>query len=104
MARKVRLEYEGAVYHVINRGNYRSWIFESEGARSAFEGCLFEACEKSNWILHAFVVMGNHYHLAIETPQANLVAGMTWLQGTFAARFNRLRGENGLERKLASIG
>jgi putative transposase len=95
MARKVRLEYEGAVYHVINRGNYRSWIFESEGARSAFEGCLFEACEKSNWILHAFVVMGNHYHLAIETPQANLVAGMTWLQGTFAARFNRLRGENG---------
>jgi REP element-mobilizing transposase RayT len=80
---------------VINRGNYRSWIFESEGARSAFEGCLFEACEKSNWILHAFVVMGNHYHLAIETPQANLVAGMTWFQGTFAARFNRLRGENG---------
>jgi hypothetical protein len=57
MARKVRLEYEGAVYHVINRGNYRSWIFESEGARSAFEGCLFEACEKSNWILRAFVVM-----------------------------------------------
>jgi hypothetical protein len=40
-------------------------------------------------------VMGNHYHLAIETPQANLVAGMTWLQGTFAARFTRLRGENG---------
>ncbi len=73
----------------------RGGIFKSEGARTAFEKCLFEACEKSEWVLHAFVVMGNHYHLAIETPKANLVAGMTWLQTTFAVRFNRKRKENG---------
>ena len=47
MPRKLRLEYPGAIYHVINRGNYRGWIFKEEGAKRAFEKCLFEACEKS---------------------------------------------------------
>ena len=46
MARKLRLEYAGALYHVINRGNYRADVFKDEGARQAFMGCLFEACEK----------------------------------------------------------
>jgi len=95
MPRKLRLEFAGACYHVINRGNYRADIFQTEGARAAFESCLFEACEKSNWVLHAFVVMSNHYHLALETPDANLVAGMQWLQATYANRFNRLRDERG---------
>lgn len=95
MARKLRLEFPGAIYHVINRGNYRAWIFKDHGAAAAFEACLFEACERSGWLLHAFVLMGNHYHLAVETPQGNLVAGMQWLQSTFANRFNRLRGERG---------
>ena len=95
MARKLRLEYPGAIYHVINRGNYRGHIFATPGARAAFEECLFEACGKSGWILHAFVIMGNHYHLALETPVGNLVVGMQWLQATFASRFNRLRGERG---------
>src|SRR6266516_3022410 len=67
MARKLRLEFPGACYHVINRGNYRADIFRTEGARAAFETCLFEACAMSNWVLHA----------------------------TFANRFNRLRGERG---------
>ncbi len=95
MARELRLEFPGACYHVINRGNYRADIFEDEGARSAFESCLFETCEKSGWKLHAFVIMRNHYHLALETPGGNLVAGMHWLQATFASRFNRFRGEHG---------
>ena len=95
MARKVRLEYPGAIYHVINRGNYRAWVFETEGAKKAFEECLFEACAKSRWRLHAYVIMGNHFHLAVETPEGNLVAGMHWLQATFACRFNRFRGERG---------
>jgi REP element-mobilizing transposase RayT len=95
MARKLRLEFPGAIYHVINRGNYRADIFRSEGAKAAFEGCLFESCAKSGWVLHAFVLMSNHYHLALETPEGNLVAGMQWLQATFANRFNRLRGERG---------
>jgi REP element-mobilizing transposase RayT len=95
MPRKLRLEFPGACYHVLNRGNYRADIFQTEGARAAFEACLFEACAKSQWVLHAFVVMSNHYHLAVETPAGNLVAGMQWLQATFANRFNRSRGERG---------
>jgi REP element-mobilizing transposase RayT len=95
MARKLRLEYGGAIQHVINRGNYRRNMFADDKTKAAFEACLFEACEKSNWILHAFIVMRNHYHLELETPEANLIAGMQWLQSTFACRFNRFRKENG---------
>lgn len=95
MARKLRLEYPGACYHVISRGNYRTDIFRADKTKAAFESCLFEACEKSGWLLHAFVLMSNHYHLALETPKGNLVAGMHWLQVTFAVRFNRLRNEHG---------
>lgn len=95
MARKLRLEFPGAIYHVINRGNYRAWLFKTEGSRRAFEDCLFDACARSEWRLHAFVVMGNHFHLAVETPLGNLVAGMQWMQSTFANRFNKMRGERG---------
>jgi len=95
MARKLRLEFPGACYHVINRGNYRADVFKTAGAKASFEDCLFEACAKSGWLLHAFVVMRNHFHLAIETPAGNLISGMHWLQCTFATRFNRLRGERG---------
>jgi len=95
MARKLRLEYAGAMYHVINRGNYRAAVFGEEGARRAFMECLSEACEKAGWVVHAYVLMSNHYHLALETPRGNLVEGMRWLQSTFANRFNRYRGENG---------
>lgn len=95
MARKPRLEFEGAIYHVINRGNYRKDLFNEKGAAEAFERTLFEACEKCGWVVHAYVLMRNHYHLALETPEANLVQGMAWLQGTFANRFNRFRGERG---------
>lgn len=95
MARKLRLEYPGACYHVINRGNYRADIFSTEGEKMAFEACLFEACAKSGWVLHAFVIMRNHYHLALETPEGNLVSGMQWLQATFANRYNKLRSEHG---------
>jgi putative transposase len=95
MPRKLRLEFPGACYHVINRGNYRRDIFALDKTKTAFVSCLFEACAKSGWILHSFVVMRNHFHLAVETPQGNLVAGMQWLQATFANRFNRLRNERG---------
>lgn len=95
MARKLRFEYPGALYHVLNRGNYRQAIFEEEGARLSFEQTLFETCNRCGWILHAYVIMGNHYHLALETPQPNLSEGMRWLQSVFATRFNRFRKENG---------
>lgn len=83
------------MYHVINRGNYRGDIFRSEKAKAAFLKCLDEACAKSGWKVHAWCVMSNHYHLALETPRGNLSDGMQWLQGTFSRRFNSLRRENG---------
>ncbi len=95
MARKPRLEFQGAIYHVINRGNYRRDLFSEKGSAAAFERALGEACAKCGWIVHAYVLMSNHYHIALETPGANLVAGMAWLQGTFANRFNRVHGERG---------
>ena len=95
MARRLRMESEAGVYHVINRGNYRSDIFRQERTKLAFLHCLDGACQRTGWRVHAWCVMTNHYHLAISTPRANLVEGMKWLQGTFAARFNRFRNERG---------
>jgi putative transposase len=95
MARKLRLEAEGSVFHVLNRGNYRGFIFQEASAKNAFLGCLDEACQKTGWIVHAWALMENHFHLAVETPVPNLAEGMKWLQGTFAARFNRYRRESG---------
>lgn len=95
MPRKQRIEYAGAVYHVISRGNYRKELFLKEQSGLSFEKTLFEAVERCNWRLHAYVIMGNHYHLALETPEPNLVDGMRWLQSTFATRFNRFRKESG---------
>ena len=95
MARKLRLEYEGAVYHVISRGNYRAEVFRTEKTKAAFLKCLGEASLKAGWQVHAWCVMSNHYHLCFTTPQPNLVEGMRWLQATFSMRFNRLRNERG---------
>lgn len=95
MARKLRLDYAGACYHVINRGNYRRDLFSRRGAADAFLRCLDEACVKFRWDVHAYVVMRNHFHLALEVAEPNLSAGMKWLQGTWSARTNRFRGETG---------
>ena len=95
MARTARIEYPGAIYHVINRGNYRTDVFGSLGAAKAFVHTLEEAVKRYRWELGAYVVMRNHFHLALRTPEPNLSAGMHWLQATYATRFNRMRGENG---------
>ena len=95
MPRQPRFEHPGAIYHVLNRGNYRSAIFETTGAKQALLRTLGETAEKMGWRVHAWAIMANHYHAAIETPQANLVEGMKHWQGTFAVRFNRLRDERG---------
>lgn len=95
MARKLRYEEEGGLYHVINRGNYRRPVFGSVGAAQAFETALREAVKLFGWRVHAYVLMSNHYHLAVETPQPNLSEGMHWLHSTFATRFNRFRKERG---------
>ena len=95
MPRRRRIQYEGALYHVINRGNYRLPVFGSPGAARAFETTLAAASAMHRWRIHAYAVMRNHFHLALETPRPNLAAGMHWLESTFATRFNRFRSERG---------
>lgn len=91
MSRSARLEYAGACYHVINRGNYRRDLFGGQGAAAAFERVLDETCTRFGWRVHAYVIMSTHFHLALETTEPNLSVGMKWLQGTWVSRFNRLR-------------
>jgi REP element-mobilizing transposase RayT len=89
MARKLRVEYEGAIYHVINRGDRREPIFRDDKDRLLFLETLGQACQKTDWQVHAWCLMLNHFHLVIETPKANLVSGMKWFLGTYTGRFNR---------------
>jgi putative transposase len=89
MARKVRVEYPGAIYHVMSRGDRREPIFQDDTDRKLFLESLGEACEKTGWEVHAWCLMPNHFHLVIATPRGNLVAGMKWLLGTYTGRFNR---------------
>ena len=89
MARKLRVQYPGAIYHVLNRGDRREPIFRDDADRRRFLDTLAETCAKTGWQLHAWCLMPNHFHLVVETPQANLVAGMKWFLGTYTSRFNR---------------
>ena len=79
MARKLRLAYPGAIYHLMNRGDRREPIFRDDEDRERFLATLGEGCLKTGWQVHAYCLMPNHFHLVLETPAANLVAGMKWL-------------------------
>ena len=76
MARKLRLQYEGAIYHVINRGDHREDIFRGDKDRHMFLDTLGRAVLKTGWQVHAWCLMRNHFHLVAETPRGNLVDGM----------------------------
>ena len=89
MPRPLRVQFPGAIYHLMNRGDRREPIFKDDKDRHCFLTTLTEVCEKTGWQLHAFCLMGNHFHLVAETPQANLVTGMKWFLGTYTSRFNR---------------
>ena len=89
MARKLRIEYPGAIYHVMNRGDRCEPIFKNDVDRRRFLETLAETCVKTAWQVHAWCLMQNHFHLVVETPQPNLVAGMKWFLGTYTGRFNR---------------
>ncbi len=95
MPRKLRVQYPGAIYHLINRGDRREPIFQDDGDRNRFLETLGQTCEKTGWQVHAYCLMSNHFHLVVETPQPNLVAGMKWLLGTYTSRFNRRHRESG---------
>ena len=88
MPRQVRIEYPGAFYHVMARGNRREPIVFDERDRKTFLRTLAEACERSGFRIHAFVLMSNHYHLLLETPEANLSQGMGWFQNAYTRRIN----------------
>jgi len=95
MTRPLRLEFEGALYHITSRGDRREAIFESDADRSEFLRRLGQVCDSSNWACHAFCLMDNHYHLMVETPDANLSKGMRQLNGVYTQDFNRRHGRCG---------
>jgi len=89
MTRPLRLEYEGALYHITSRGNTRESIFLDDKDRARFLVVLSDAVKRYGWICHAYCLMSNHYHLLIETPDANLSRGMQFLNGVYTQWFNR---------------
>ncbi len=89
MARPLRLEYPGAVYHITSRGNAKEDIFFDEVDREVFLKVLGTTVIHQGWALHAYCLMGNHYHLLVETPAPNLSRGMRQLNGLYTQRFNR---------------
>ena len=95
MARPLRFQYPGAVYHVMARGDGGKAVFVTDDDRLVFLKRLEETCGSCGWQVHAWVLMGNHFHLLLETPQPNLVAGMKWLLGVFSQGWNRARGRQG---------
>lgn len=89
MARPLRIEYPGALYHVTSRGNECREIFFGEKDRAAFLTTLGGVTRRFNWICHAYCLMGNHYHLLVETPDGNLSKGMRHLNGVYTQQVNR---------------
>jgi len=89
MARSLRLEFPNAIYHVTARGNAREPVFLDDEDRTLYLACLADGVRRFGWICHAYCLMDNHYHLLIETPDANLSAGMRQLNGVYTQRFNR---------------
>jgi putative transposase len=95
MPRKLRFQYPGAIYHVMNHGDRRDKIFKDDQDRQRFLKTLAQACEKTGSQVHAYCLMPTHFHLVVETPQPNLVVSMKWLLGTYTIRFNRRHREFG---------
>jgi REP element-mobilizing transposase RayT len=89
MSRPLRFELPGGIWHVTSRGNERRDIYRDDGDRLVFIGHLAEAAESARWILHAYVLMANHYHLLIETPEPTLSYGVKQLNERYAEHFNR---------------
>jgi REP element-mobilizing transposase RayT len=95
MSRPLRVEFEGAVYHVTARGNERKEIFRDDHDRLRFLETTGEACTRFGLVGLGFCLMPNHYHLLVQTPRGNLSQGLGWVQATWAARFNRRHHRSG---------
>ena len=95
MARAWRIEYEGAYYHLLSRGNERRDIFLCDEDRRLFLDTIAECCERFEIELFSYVLMSNHYHLLLRTRRANLSKAMQWFAGTYTRRFNNRHGRSG---------
>ena len=95
MARQLRVEFPGTLYHVTSRGNARQRIFDDNEDREQFLAVLQEVVLRFNWLCHAYCLMDNHYHLMVETVDANLSEGLRQLDGVYTQRFNRAHGRVG---------
>ncbi|MFC2091480.1 transposase [Elusimicrobiota bacterium] len=95
MVRPLRIEYPGAVYHIISRGNAKNDIFLNDEDRNSFLNIFSEAIKKYNLICYAYCLMSNHYHLLIETPDGNLSISMRYLNGVYTQKFNRKNNKVG---------
>ena len=95
MARPLRIEFPGALYHVTSRGNERALIFFTDHDRHDFLSILGATVGRFDWLCHAYCLMPNHYHLVIQTPEPNLSRGMHHLNGTFTQRLNRRHNRAG---------
>jgi putative transposase len=89
MSRPLRLEFAGALYYIASRGNGRNLIYLQDDDFELFLQVLADVCERYNWVVHAYCLMSNHYHLLVETPDANLSQGMRQLNGVFKQSMNR---------------
>lgn len=89
MSRPLRIEFSGALYHITSRGNERKDIYQDEDDFKLFLEILGNVCQRYNWTIHAYCLMTNHYHLLVETPDANLSKGMRQLNGVFTQAINR---------------
>ena len=103
MPRPLRIQYAGARYHVMSRGDRHEAIFYDDRDRAEFLRTLGVACGKSGWEVHAYCLMTNHFHVVMETPQGNLVLGMKWLLGTYTQRFNRWTGMEAFSARRGAI-
>lgn len=95
MARALRFVYPGAVYHVMARGDGGKKVFLTDGDHLMFLDWLERACTSHGWRVHAWVLMGNHFHLLLETPEPNLVSGMKLLLGSYGQAWNRRHKRHG---------
>jgi putative transposase len=95
MSRPLRLELAGGLYHVTSRGDGREDIYLSDADRQAWLEVFAQVCKRFNWVCHAWCQMTNHYHILIETPEANLAQGMRQLNGVYTQRLNRAHGRVG---------
>ncbi len=89
MSRPLRIEFSGALYHIISRGNRQEDIYDDDWDRLSFLSLLEELHADYNWVCHSYCLMNNHYHFLIETPDANLSKGMRHINGVYTQRYNR---------------